>query len=267
MSTAAPTSILQSSVPNRTGIIPVYLFYAAIFARTILMSENPENTLPYIIANLLLVALFSLCVWRPNLPMLWLHLITAALCILIVYIQSLDPDEDATNALFVLVGYLVGFLFKGRMRWMWALAAIALCGLSLIFNAGVLEGLAKSLLNIAGIIMLVAYFALRQEIDEARAQSQVMLVELEESHKKLEAYTSQVEELSAAQERNRLARELHDSVSQTMFSIILNTRAAQMLQERNPARLRQQLEVLHSLSQNALLEMRSLISELRPKRE
>jgi hypothetical protein len=56
-----------------------------------------------------------------------------------------------------------------------------------------------------------------------------------------------------------------DSVSQTMFSILLTTRAAQLLLERDPARVRAQLVQLQELVQSALAEMRSLITQLRIK--
>jgi signal transduction histidine kinase len=65
-------------------------------------------------------------------------------------------------------------------------------------------------------------------------------------------------------ERNRLARELHDSVSQTMFSITLNVRSTQILLEREPSRVRPQLEQLQELSSRALSQMRALISQWRP---
>ena len=92
-----------------------------------------------------------------------------------------------------------------------------------------------------------------------------MLAELEATHRRLKTYAGQVEELAALEERNRLARELHDSVSQTIFSLILNARSAQMLLERDPARVRSQLEQLQELAQSALGEMRGLIAQLRPR--
>lgn len=253
-------------IPRRWGLFAIYLFYAAIFLRTFIMMEDSGHTWPYLIANVVLILFFTIVMIRPTLPDFWLHFSAFAMMTLIVYIQTLEPEEDPANALFVIVGYLVGFSFTGRLRWIWAAVLAFVCSLSLSLNMGI-EGFGKSLLNVAGILMMVAYFAINQEIDEAREKSQVMLVELEETHKKLEVYASQVEELSAMQERNRLARELHDSVSQTMFSIILNTRAAQMLATRDPGRLLPQLNLLQTLSQNALLEMRSLIAELRPKKE
>jgi signal transduction histidine kinase len=71
-------------------------------------------------------------------------------------------------------------------------------------------------------------------------------------------------ELSTIEERKRLARELHDSVTQTLFSIGLTAEAATELVEADPARAREQLGHLQELTRAAMQEMRSLIFELRP---
>jgi signal transduction histidine kinase len=70
-------------------------------------------------------------------------------------------------------------------------------------------------------------------------------------------------ELSVIEERNRLARDLHDSVTQTLFSVVLNAESAATLLDRDPAQSKTQLERVKELSQDALQEMRSLIFELR----
>ncbi len=71
-------------------------------------------------------------------------------------------------------------------------------------------------------------------------------------------------ELSTIEERKRLARELHDSVTQTLFSIGLTAEAAGALVESDPVRAKAELEHLQELTQAAMREMRSLIFELRP---
>jgi signal transduction histidine kinase len=71
-------------------------------------------------------------------------------------------------------------------------------------------------------------------------------------------------ELSTIEERKRLARELHDSVTQTLFSIGLTAEAAASLVASEPERARAELETLQELTRTALAEMRSLIFELRP---
>jgi signal transduction histidine kinase len=71
-------------------------------------------------------------------------------------------------------------------------------------------------------------------------------------------------ELSTIEERKRLARELHDSVTQTLFSIGLTAEAAAELVDSDPDRARAQLGHLQDLTRAAMTEMRSLIFELRP---
>ena len=71
-------------------------------------------------------------------------------------------------------------------------------------------------------------------------------------------------ELSVVEERNRLARELHDSVSQKLFGLVLTAGAAGTLVERDPDAARAQLERLQELAREAIAELRSIIFELRP---
>jgi PAS domain S-box-containing protein len=69
----------------------------------------------------------------------------------------------------------------------------------------------------------------------------------------------------ALEERQRLARDLHDSVSQAVYGIALGARSAQELLAKDPAQLREPLEYILRLSEAALAEMRALIFELRPE--
>jgi nitrate/nitrite-specific signal transduction histidine kinase len=71
-------------------------------------------------------------------------------------------------------------------------------------------------------------------------------------------------ELAAARERQRLARDLHDAVSQTLFSVSLIAEVLPRVYERDPALGRERLEELRQLTRGALAEMRMLLLELRP---
>jgi signal transduction histidine kinase len=71
-------------------------------------------------------------------------------------------------------------------------------------------------------------------------------------------------ELSVVSERNRLALELHDVVSQKLFSLVLTAEAAGTLLDRDAAAARELLARLQALARQALEELRSLILELRP---
>ncbi len=69
----------------------------------------------------------------------------------------------------------------------------------------------------------------------------------------------------ALEERQRLARELHDSVSQALYGIALGARTAGEHLERNPADARAPLDYVLQLAEAGLAEMRALIFELRPE--
>jgi signal transduction histidine kinase len=71
-------------------------------------------------------------------------------------------------------------------------------------------------------------------------------------------------ELSIVSERNRLALELHDVVSQKLFSLILSADAARTLLERDDLAARAQVVRVGELAREALAELRSLILGLRP---
>lgn len=74
----------------------------------------------------------------------------------------------------------------------------------------------------------------------------------------------QAAEMAVAAERNRLARDLHDAVTQTLFSASLIAEVLPRLWERNPDDGRGRLEELRQLTRGALAEMRTLLFELRP---
>lgn len=73
-----------------------------------------------------------------------------------------------------------------------------------------------------------------------------------------------IQEDAVAAERNRIARDLHDSVTQTLFSASLIAEVLPTIWKRNTAEAGQNLEDLRQLTRGALAEMRTLLLELRP---
>ncbi|MFJ9077825.1 GAF domain-containing sensor histidine kinase [Streptomyces sp. NPDC102278] len=71
-------------------------------------------------------------------------------------------------------------------------------------------------------------------------------------------------ELTIAEERSRLAHELHDAVSQKLFSLRLTAQAASALVDRDPARAKDELQQVAALAAEAADELRAAVTELRP---
>jgi signal transduction histidine kinase len=253
------------SRPGPIILAAAYFFYVTVILRTLAEAEALSSWLPvYLALEFLFGVLFTLVLWRPIRRGIWQHLYFIFQSLLDLFLLYLHPRLDFTNILLMLLSFQAALVFSGRWRWFWVVCQLVLIVLSLTLLLGS-YGLALSLLPAAIAIVFPAYVAITQEIEAGQRKRQTLLAELQEANRRLTAYAGQVEELSAIQERDRLARELHDSVSQTIFSISLHSRATRILLERDPGRLRPQLHQLQSLTQNALAEMRSLIADLRPR--
>lgn len=75
----------------------------------------------------------------------------------------------------------------------------------------------------------------------------------------------QAQKAAALEERQRLARELHDSISQALYGIALGSHAALEMVQKKPAQAEDALRFILSLAEAAVTEMRALIFELRPE--
>jgi signal transduction histidine kinase len=111
------------------------------------------------------------------------------------------------------------------------------------------------------------YLTERDDLQEFTAEDEE-LIQLLAAHAAIAITNARLHErsreLSVLSERNRLALELHDVVSQKLFGLVLNAEAAATLLDRDPAAARGQVTRLQELASEALDELRSLIFELRP---
>ncbi|MBL8163806.1 MAG: GAF domain-containing protein [Anaerolineae bacterium] len=92
---------------------------------------------------------------------------------------------------------------------------------------------------------------LQQETEAARLAAEQLAV--------------QAQQLAALEERNRLARELHDSVSQVLYTISLWGHSARAFLKHDPTRIDEAVGHILSLAEVGLSEMRALIFDLRPE--
>jgi nitrate/nitrite-specific signal transduction histidine kinase len=99
----------------------------------------------------------------------------------------------------------------------------------------------------------------RQDIELLNAIGLQVGVAIENTH-----LISRQKEAATVEERQRLARDLHDAVTQTLFSASLIADVLPRIWDRNPEEARRRLEELRQLSRGALAEMRTLLMELRP---
>jgi len=198
---------------------------------------------------------------EPWLPLVYLLLQSG----LVVGLLLVPPILDFFGLLFIPLSLQAVFLFGRRLGFLCiALFFLAMAGPMLVDEKGWIFGLAMTVLNTGYCLLFSGYAHQVQRAETVRRHNQGILGELQVAHGQLQGYAAQVEELAAERERSRLARELHDSVTQTVFSMNLTVQSARLLLEREPDRAAGQLERLEELAASAMGEIQALVSQLRP---
>ncbi|MEM1180748.1 MAG: sensor histidine kinase [Acidobacteriota bacterium] len=110
-------------------------------------------------------------------------------------------------------------------------------------------------------VLVFTDFAMRES--SARDEAQRLSGELEEANRRLSAYAVQAEELAAARERTRMAREIHDSVGHSLTALHMQLQAAQAMLDRDVEHTRDALEKARRCAQDGLNDIRHSVSALR----
>lgn len=185
---------------------------------------------------------------------------------LVVALLLVPPILDFFGFLFIPLSMQAVFLVGRRLGFVWiGLFSLAMAGPMLIDEKGWVFGLTMTVLNTGYCFLFSGYAHQVQRSEAAREHNEQILGELQVAHRRLEGYALQLEGLAAERERNRLARELHDSVTQTVFSMNLTVQSARLLLEREPDRAAGQLVRLEELAASAMGEIQALVSQLRPQ--
>jgi signal transduction histidine kinase len=162
----------------------------------------------------------------------------------------IPPLLDTFAILFIAVLLQVTPVIRPRTSLIWAAVFAVVAGTTFLLDVGFPDALGQVFVYSAAYLLVVAF--------------NINLLRLEEARSQLQAYVTQVEELAVMEERNRLARELHDSVTQTIFGMTFTAETARSKLARHPEQVPALLDRLLEQANSALAEMRSLVFELRP---
>jgi len=261
--------------------IGVYLIFAAVALRgVVVFIDNPN--LSAVIGFLVAYSLFlfaetwmirhqvSGLTYSKKLQLVYLLLQSS----LAIGLLAISPPKDFFALLFIPLS-LDAVSFFGRRYGFICIAffSLAMTGALLFSEEGSLFGLAMGALYSGMCFLFGGYAHQVQKAEAAHEQNQRTYNELQMAHRQLQGYADQVASLAVEHERNRLARDLHDSVTQTVFSMNLAAQSARLLLDkespfdrlRTTPRASGQLLRLEELSANALREIQSLVSQLRPR--
>jgi signal transduction histidine kinase len=255
--------------------VGIYLIYAAVALRGVVRLANEPSfglaAVLLVLYGLLLVLAETRFVFRTRVssekPRFWLALgYLLVQSVLVVGLLLVPPILDYFGLLFIPLSLQTVFFFGRRPGYLYIVFAfLAMAGPMLIDEKGPVFGLTMTVLNTGYCLLFGGYARQVQTAEMVRQHNRHLLGELQVAHRRLQGYAVQVESLAAERERSRLARELHDSVTQTVFSMNLTVQSARLLLEKQPARAARQLERLEELAAGAMGEIQALVSQLRPQ--
>jgi len=228
----------EANDPNRWLIVELMIIYGVfLFTETIITRRMPTYLNVYfIIQSIILVVLILVPLYPPDRP----------------------RHNDFFALLFIPLCVQAVIYFRRPASYYWVIALTTVSIITLYFQYGMIQGTKFAVTYILGYAMmsLLAIFYINSE----NAKN-----ELNVANQKLQEYAVQAEAHGIAEERNRLARDLHDSVTQSLYSLTLFAEAAsEELDSGEIETTKSHLKDLRETSRQALQEMRLMVFELRP---
>ncbi len=237
-----------------------YLVYIAVIARAI--GWNQETTpIPARIWILLAihgVILFSQLALTHRFPK-YPRLYTVIQSFLVITMLYSAPTLDFLGMLLLPLCFQAVLFFPAPLGFIWIGGLILALSGMLLFGLEWQAGL-TTIITGAGTGFLMGSFAyLITRTERRREENQRLFGDLQRAYRQLKDASSQSEALAAATERHHLVRELHDSLTQTLFSMNLAVQSAQLAMTENPTMAEEHLIRLQSLTRSAAGEVQALI--------
>ncbi len=240
--------------------VPAFLGYLGVAVSGYFDTDPPKRL--WIVILLLLFGLvyfppmFRLKHQRIN------HLLFAIDTALIAAMLYLRPGWSQFPILFFLLSpqALIWFPVRTGLAWV---GVFVLVTAGDFFIAQGFKGLTSFLPYSAGFIFFAVFGWVSLQAIRDRKRSEQLLAELQEAHSQLQDYASRVEELTIAQERNRIAREMHDTLGHRLTIASVQLEGAQRLIPSNPERAAQILSTVREQVREGLGELRRTVAMLR----
>lgn len=252
---------MLAKLTNRNSIATIVSYLMIVAVSLLGITEYPEKrsqSIPILAIFFLLLIVQPLL--PPNRKTLSVIYISVQV-LLVVALYSIIPQADYWAILLIPTIIYAMRVFSLEVGLLWVVIFIIIVGFIIIDR----HGFGVALVYSTAYLFFASYAYLMEKTEKAQAESQQLLLELQESNQKLTELASNAEELAIIKERNRLARELHDSVTQSLYSLTLLSAGWRRLAAKGELdSVEDSFSEIEDVAQQALKEMRLLIYELRP---
>ncbi len=150
-----------------------------------------------------------------------------------------------------------------RGRWPVYIGILAAIVLPILYYSTWESALMNALIDSTAIIFVVIITQMQMNEQRAREKAERLTRDLEAANRQLAEYASQAEELAATQERNRLAREIHDHIGHYLTIVNVQIEAAKVTLDSDPKRALGSLNKAQELAQKGLASVRESVAALR----
>ena len=175
----------------------------------------------------------------------------------------LEPSSGIFLMLFFMLSAQAMLSFPGNEGYVWVGVFTAVTGIMLVYTFHWRDGFLILLPYATGYWFFSAFARALASAEQSRKESQALLNELQTAHQQLQEYADQVEELAVAEERNRLAREMHDTLGHRLTVASVQLEGAQRLISDEPDKASQMVATVRDQVRDALAELRSTVATLR----
>ena len=228
------------------------------------IQQNSPNRLGLALGLTLLYGLLLATYWF--LEQRWqIHLVILAKVVIVTALIFINPPitHSFSTLFFVISAQLLLFLppWEG-IAWVILLTVASLAGEAYL-TEGIRGILDESLATVGGFLFFATFGAMFRMANEARQESETLATELQAANQQLADYAAEVEKLAIVDERNRLARELHDALGHRLTVAIVQLEGARRLIPREPERAAATVETMRNELKEGLAELRETVATLR----
>ena len=177
--------------------------------------------------------------------------------------QGLPEEYDAGRLIIWLILPLLLVSAQYRMRTMLLFTVItSLLPLVLAWMGGASDAVLREY-GAQGFVRLLLFSMVGYVIVRLSAAQRAQRAELAQKNAQLVHYAATLEQLTITRERNRLARDLHDTLAHTLSALNVQLNALDVLWESSPEAARQKLQQIQELTRTGLNESRRALQALR----